>query len=104
MAGDTFEIETTESHIFWAERRDSVIAIHRTERSDQGADEVLLEWDIAVLLNLFLWADQEERVTSSITGVLSHQVRQHAKELGLTPEMFVWHAVKVFIEVGSDQQ
>ena len=103
MVEDTFQIETTETHTYWAELYDGSVAIHRAERSSGGSDELLLQWDISVLLNLFLWADKENRVTSSITGVLAHQVRQFANELGLTPEMFVWHAVKVFIEVGSDR-
>ena len=103
MVEDTFQIETSETHIYWAERHDGSVAIYRRERSNEGPGELLVQWDISVLLNLFLWADRENRVTSSITGVLAHQVRQFSNELGLTPEMFVWHAVKVFIEVGSDQ-
>ncbi len=103
MAEDTFEISTNESHVYWAERHDGTITIHRTERSPQGGDEVLLQWDVAVLRNLLLWGEKDGGVTSCITGVLAQQVRQHCQELGLTPEMFVWHAVKVFIEVGTDK-
>ena len=101
MAVNTFEIATNESHVYWAERDEGIIRIHRTERSPEGSDEVLLQWDVAVLRNLLQWGEQDDGVSSSITGVLARQVRQHSSELGLTPEMFVWHAVKVFIEAGD---
>jgi hypothetical protein len=60
-----------------------------------------LELTIETLRNLLVWADQERSVTASLTGPMAAQVRQAAEELGLTPEMFIWHAVKLFIDVGS---
>ena len=106
MQAKTFEIEASDTHACWAELKDSQIIIHRTPRSPTGPptgeDEILLQWDIDVLRNLLTWATQEDAVTTHFTGPLAHQIREHSKELNMTPEMFVWHAVKVFIEVGTD--
>ena len=54
------------------------------------------------LRHLLLWAEDEKSVTFSLTGPLAQQVKDLSKELSLTPEMFVWHAVKVFIETAPD--
>ncbi len=101
MQRSTFEIESADTHTCWAELQDGRIMIRRTSHSPPGKDEVLLQWDIDVLHNLLSWATQEGPVAAFFTGPLAHQIREHSRELGMTPEMFVWHAVKVFIEVGA---
>ena len=105
MYGKTFEIETSDSQTFWADLQDRRIRIHRTIPSPHGtsqeSDEVVLQWDVEVLRSLLTWADQDGAVNAYFTGPIAHQIREHSKELGMTPEMFAWHAVKVFIEVGS---
>ena len=101
MNGTRFEIESSDEQTSWAELRDRQVLIHRTARLPGRQDEVLVQWDIEVLQNLLAWATREGSVTTSITGPLAHQIREHSRELGMTPEMFVWHAVKLFIEVGT---
>ena len=100
MGANTFEINASDTHTIWAELRDGQVMIHRTSHSPEG-DEVLLQWDVDVLHNLRAWATLEEGVSAYFSGPMAHQIREHSKELGMTPEMFVWHAVKVFIEVGT---
>ncbi len=100
MAQDAFAIETTDRHIYWAEREDGLVTIRRRAK-DAPDSEVLARWTPDTLRNLLLWAEDEKSVTFSITGPLAYQVKQMSRELSLTPEMFVWHAVKVFIETGS---
>ena len=105
MAGNTFQIETSTSGSCWAELDDGRVRIHRTQTPDSnrsGAeDEVVLEWNVEILRNLLTWAAQEGTVTASFTGPMAGQIREGSQELGMTPEMFVWHAVKVFVEVGK---
>ena len=101
MGERTFKIETSDSSTCWATLQDNLIAIHRTPRGSTEDDEVLVQWDIDVLRNLLEWASQESAVTAFFSGPLAHQIREYSRELGMTPEMFVWHAVKVFIEVGA---
>ena len=98
----TFEIESTNSHVYWAEARDGQVVVHRRQRSGEAADEILLRWSSEVLRNLLLWAEGEKSVTFSFTGPMAHQIRKLSQELSLTPEMFVWHAVKVFIETSPE--
>ena len=57
--------------------------------------------DVDTVHNILSWATQGQAVTAYMTGPMAHQIREHSKELGMTPEMFVWHAVKVFIETGT---
>ena len=97
----TFEIETTDRYVYWAECVDGQVLIHRRSR-DENAAEVLAQWDPETIRNLLLWAEDEKSVTFSLTGPLAHQVRKLSRELSLTPEMFVWHAVKVFIETSAE--
>ena len=101
MKQPTFEIENSQASSIWAELEEGRIAIFRRSSGADGEDEVLARWDVEVFHNLLTWATQEKAVSAYFDGPLAHQIREHSKELGMTPEMFVWHAVKVFIEVGS---
>ena len=102
MKHPTFEIENSPTSSIWAELEEGKIAIHRSTNAADGEGEVLARWDVhEVFHNLLTWATQEKAVSAYFDGPLAHQIREHSKELGMTPEMFVWHAVKVFIEVGS---
>ena len=101
MDSTTFEIESTDTHTCWASLEDGRIVVHRISRPPEQHDEVLLQWDVDVLHNLLAWATREGAVAAYFAGPMAHQIREHSKELGMTPEMFVWHAVKVFIEVGT---
>ena len=100
MERQTFEIESSATQTSWAELDSRRITIHRTALPS-GEDEILLNWDVDVLRNLLNWAAQETAVTAYFEGPMAHQIREHSRELGMTPEIFVWNAVKVFIEVGA---
>ena len=93
---DSFEIDDT----LWAERDDGVVRFHRKVPS-AATDPVVLEVALSTLRNVVTWADEERGVTAFFTGPMASQIRESAKVLGLTPEMFVWYAVKAFMEVGS---
>ncbi len=93
---DRFEIDDT----LWAERDDGVVRFYR-KVPGSVPDQVVLEVGLSTLRNVITWADEERGVTAFFTGPMASQVRESAKVLGLTPEMFVWYAVKAFMEVGS---
>ena len=105
MSEHRFEIEKGDDHVLWAERHGPVIRFHRTAKSDtgEGEDTVVTELHRETLRNVLVWSDQGESVTVSLKGPMALQIQQHARELGLTEELFVWHAVKVFIEVGTGE-
>ena len=100
MPDGRFQIESTATYEVWAEIRDGKLEVCRKPHTPGAEEEVLVQWDRDLLRNLLVWADLDTAVTASITGVLAQQVHDGAKELGMPPEMFVWHAVKLFIEVG----
>ena len=98
-----FQIQATDKYMYWAESVDGVVNIHRSRvGSSDGNDLVLASWDIEMIRNLLIWADEGNNVTCSFTGPLAVQVRSCSKSLSLSPEMFIWHAVKLFMEVNSD--
>lgn len=105
MQKSTFDIGTLDGHSCWAELREGKILIHREPESSGVSLEPkagpVMECPIEVLRNLLSWAVRDGAVSAYFGGPMAHQIRQHSKELGMTPEMFVWHAVKVFIEVGE---
>ena len=101
MGLDSFVIDTSEENTSWVELEGGKIAIHRTSHQPEPSDEVLFRWDVDTVHNILSWATQGRAVTAYLTGPLAHQIREHSKELGMTPEMFVWYAVKVFIETGT---
>ena len=101
MELSSFVIETTDSYTDWAEVKDGRLTVYRTSQVSSPQDQLLLTWDVEVLTSLMTWVSQDGPVTAHFTGPMAQQIRQHSKELGMTPEMFVWHAVKVFVETGA---
>ena len=100
MTPSSFEITRTDSRTEWAQILDGRLTIHRS--TAQG-DEALVQWEWNTVCNLVSWmTDCDGPVFSALTGPMAAQIRDSARELGMTPEMFVWHAVKVFIEVGQN--
>ena len=85
-----------------ANPEDNNVITHRpaleSDANPDDAPEVVAQLGIEALRTLLLWAEDEKSVTFSLTGPLAQQVKDLSRELSLTPEMFVWHAVKIFIE------
>ena len=98
-----FEISTSDGYVEWVELEDGQIVVHRTSSGPTRDDQILARWEPDVLLNLLTWATEGEDVIARFSGPMAHQIREHSKDLGMTPEMFVWHATKVFVEVGGAQ-
>ncbi len=99
MASRRFDIDGT----LWAEQSDDLVSFYRNPENPvfEEPDSLVLELKVDTLRNVVVWADQGRNVTASLTGPMASQVREAAQQLGLTPEMFIWHAVKAFIEVGG---
>ena len=87
---------------YWAESVEGTVIFHRRPLDSNDNSEVVARLETNTLRHLLLWAEDEKSVTFSLTGPLAQQVKDLSKELSLTPEMFVWHAVKVFIETAPD--
>ena len=83
---------------YWAESDGITVTLHRRPLESDENSEVVAQLGLESLRTLLLWAEDEKSVTFSLTGPLAQQVKDLSKELSLTPEMFVWHAVKIFIE------
>ncbi len=87
---------------YWAESGDGSVTLHRRPLESEETSEAVARLDPETLRLLLLWAEDEKSVTFSLTGPLAQQVKDLSKELSLTPEMFVWHAVKIFIDSAPD--
>ena len=100
MEPRTFHLKDSTDFVLWVEQVDGVVRFYQREKAS-ATDTVLLEISVDALRNILVWADEERGVTASMTGPMAALIKKHAQELGFTEEMFVWHAVKVFIEVGT---
>ena len=83
---------------YTAQSSDGNVKILRRPLESDGDPEVVAQLSTEALRTLLLWAEDKKSVTFSLTGPLAQQVKDLSGELSLTPEMFVWHAVKLFIE------
>lgn len=101
MTTDRFEIRREDDSLIWAHQERGAITIYRTDLRS-GRDTALLTLERDAARRLLMWADGDRGVTASITGPLAREVRKSAEELSLTPEVFVWEAVKVFLETARD--
>ena len=101
---DVFEIENKAEQKIWAESEDDVVVVYRSRAKDKDRHEVLVRWSPSTIRNLLIWADSSNSVTAVVTGPMAQQVKDQAQKLMLTPEMFIWHAVKLFIEVGESEK
>ena len=96
-----FEITRQGGEVTFAEKRQGEVVIFRAQAEGGDNPAEIARWRANDLRNLLLWAEDERSVTFSLTGPLAKQVFDLAGELSLTPEMFVWHAVKVFIDTAD---
>lgn len=101
MTAPRFELQRTSEEVLWAEALpEDTVRLHRTRLAPREEDTVLADLTPDMLRNLLAWADGDRAVTVSLTGVLAREVQQNARHLGLTNEMFVGHAVRLFLEAG----
>ncbi len=98
----SFTIGDDDRYSYWAENDEGVVTLHRRPLDSDEPSETVARLDPETLRLLLLWAEDEKSVTFSLTGPLAQQVKDLSRELSLTPEMFVWHAVKIFIETAPD--
>ena len=100
--GGPFALGDDGRFAYSAQSSDGNVKILRRPLQSDGDPEVVAQLSAEALRTLLLWAEDEKSVTFSLTGPLAQQVKDLSGELSLTPEMFVWHAVKLFIEAAPD--
>jgi hypothetical protein len=85
----------------WAEGEAENIVLYRGDSRSAESDGVAL---VSVRHDQFgrlaAWADPET-LSVGFTGVLARQIRDLAKEVGLTPQNFVLEALNAFIQAGE---
>lgn len=100
MSKARFHLKAANTGRYWCERTDDGVLLNRTI-DDQPGGEALVAVGLEELRSLLVWADDESTVTAVFTGPMANEIRKGAQELAITEEMFVWHAVKLFMDVGS---
>ena len=98
----TFSLGNDGQYEYWAENCNGAVEIHRRSHGTETDAELVAQLNLESLRTLLIWAEEEKSVTFSLTGPLAQQVKDLSQELSLTPEMFVWHAVKVFIDLAPE--
>lgn len=101
MMDEKFDVPVDGVRAFWFERDEAGVRLLMA--SPGGSEgELLLRLDRKTLGDLLVWSDDEAVVSAVVTGPMARDVKKNARDLGLTDEMFVWHAVKLFVEVGEN--
>ena len=84
----------------WAETAPGGINIMRGHATRPDEGEIILRVQPDQVERLDAWAHQEGLIVS-FSGVLARQIKDLAKEVGLTPQNFVLEALNAFIQAGE---
>ena len=103
MATDRFDLAESAELRYWLAREGDVLLLC-TGSGDAPEPEVIGTLQQNRSRDLLLWAGGEGRVVAVLEGPMAADVKKAANELGLSEQMFVWNAVKVFLEVGASDR
>ncbi|MCL0099445.1 hypothetical protein M1O55_01055 [Dehalococcoidia bacterium] len=98
-----FDLNASDINCYWFEKTNGGVSLNQTADNSAGGED-LLTIELEELRNLLIWADDEGTVTTVFNGPMANEIKKSAQELAITEEMFIWHAVKLFMEVGSSGQ
>ena len=65
---------------------------------------VLSRLDREKLRDLILWIGDDERMVTVMEGPMARETRKAAEEIGISEQMFVHNAVKIFLDVGAETE
>lgn len=95
-----FVISRSDDDDFWAEPAPEGIAIQHGKSTRPEEGRTLLTIRADQVQRLDAWAHPEGLLVP-FTGVLARQIKDQARDLGLTPENFVVEALNAFIQAGE---
>ena len=100
MGTEKFELGGEAGHSYWLAREGDTLALYG---GPAGAShgEALGRLDRGRIRELLLWAGGEGMVVTIMDGPMANEVKKASDELGLSEQMIVWNAVKLFLEVGG---
>ena len=100
MSQDRFNLSSEGVRSYWFERDEAGVGLFMTS-PDGSTRDLLIRLDKKTLGDLLVWSDDDAVVSAIVTGPMAKAIKKNARGLGLTDEMFVWHAVKLFLDVGE---
>ena len=100
MASDRFELVNGNGYRYWLTRDGDALLLCGGS-GDASDRQVLGRLERGRLRDLLLWAGGEDRVVAVMEGPMANETKKAAKELGISEQMIVWNALKIFLDVGG---
>ena len=102
MAFDRFTLAESAGGSYWLNRDGEDLRLVSGSPKNASGQEELGRLDKDRVRELLIWARGEGAVTAVFEGPMANEIKKASDELGISEQMIVWNAVKLFLEVGSD--
>ena len=102
MAFDRFTLAEGVVGSYWLNRDGEDLLLYNGSTKKTSDPEVLGRLDRDRVRELLIWATGEGAVTAVFEGPMANEIKKASGELGISEQMIVWNAVKLFLEVGSE--
>ena len=103
MGSDSFELADRDGLRYWFVLDDNSL-LFCCGSADSTDHVVLSRLDRDKLRDLIFWIGDDERMVTVMEGPMARETRKAAKEIGISEQMFVCNAVKIFLDVGSETE
>ena len=103
MVSDRFDLAESGGYCYWLARDGDTVLLCGAP-VDSSRRDVVGKLDRKKLREMVLWAGGEGAVSALLEGPMANEIRKASKELGISEQMIVWNAVKIFLEVGGSAE
>ena len=100
MAIEKFDMGGKPGHSYWLTHDGETLTLN-VGPDNMAHGEALSRLDRNRIRELLSWAGGENMVVTIMDGPMANEVRKASDELGISEQMIVWNAVKLFLEIGG---
>ena len=101
MAFERFTLAESEEGSYWLARDGEDLLLYSGSQKTASDQDVLGRLDRDRVRELIIWARGESAITAVFEGPMANEIKKASGELGISEQMIVWNAVKLFLEVGG---
>lgn len=100
MNSDRFLLGRHEGYVYELVREGNDFTLTRS--AEGSAQEVVATLSRERVRDMVFWMASEGRVTTVFEGPMANEIRKASRELGLSEQMVIWNAVKLFLDIGAE--